>query len=73
MNHPENITFILVVYYFAKKKVRKRKRNSDFGFIFADLYAILVHLYAILGLHVRFEFSATKAEPLQKQTQIPKF
>ena len=33
MNHPENITFILVVYYFAKKKVRKTKRNSDFGFI----------------------------------------
>ena len=73
MNRPENITFILVVDYFAKKKVRKTKRNRDFGFVFADLYAILAHLYAILGLYVRFEFSATKADPLQKQIQIPKF
>jgi hypothetical protein len=82
MNHPENITFILVIYYSAKKKVRKTKRNSDLGFIFADLYAILAHLCAILAtlyanlqfaLYVRFEFSATKAGALQKQIQIPKF
>ena len=53
--------------------VRKTKRNSDFGFIFADLYAILAHLCAVLDLYVRLEFSATKADPLQKQIQIAEF
>ena len=28
MNHPENITFILVVYYFAKKKYEKQNETA---------------------------------------------
>ena len=70
MNHPENITFILVVYYFAKKKVRKTKRNRDFSFIFADLYAILAHLYAILDLYVRFYFRRQKQAPCKNKYEF---
>ena len=64
MNHPENITFILVVYYFAKKKYEKQNETAilaSFSLI-CTLFWYIVHLYAILGLYIRFEFSATKAE-----------
>jgi hypothetical protein len=50
MNHPENITFILVVDYFAKKKYEKQNETaiSASCFVFADLYAIVANLYASL-------------------------
>ena len=72
MNHPENITFILVVYYFAKKKYEKQNETAILA-SFSLICTLFWHICAYFGLYVRFEFSATKADPLQKQTQIPKF
>jgi hypothetical protein len=50
MNHPEYITFILVVDYFAKKKYEKQNEtaiSASFSLI-CTLYAILANLYANL-------------------------
>ena len=72
MNHPENITFILVVDYFAKTKYENQNEtaiSASFSLICTLFWHICTLFWTsayVLDLYVRLEFSATKADPLQK-------
>ena len=72
MNHPENITFILVVYNFAKKST-KNKTKPRFWLHFRWFVRYFDTFVRYFGSLRTFLFSETKAGPLQKQIRILKF
>ena len=72
MNHPENITFILVVYYFAKKKYEKQNETAilaSFSLI-CTLFWHICTLYAILGSTYVLNFRRQKQTPCKNKAKF---
>jgi hypothetical protein len=72
MNHPENITFtfILVVYYFAKKKYEKQNETATLAsfWLICTLFWHICTLLWTSDLYVRLESARIFDFRRQKQT-----